>query len=149
MLVRRIISAVVASFVAVLTGWIAGILFALVWVAVTLVPSHDHATLGEFIALPIVVGIASLYFVIPVWLVVLVPLYLFVPHSWPLWRWSICTALGAISGMCIVLAFLSRPGVNPPQNMLSWYILAAVIGGTTCLVGSLIRARSRAFHARI
>jgi hypothetical protein len=40
-----------------------------------------------------------------------------------------------------VFASFSRPDSNPPPSKISWYLLAAVIGGATCLVGSITRER--------
>jgi len=121
------------------SGWLSGIVVTFLFGVVVTTVHPGHVT---FAALPAawVVAIGSLYFILPVSLV-LVPLYLLVPRSWWLWRWPVCTSLGIVSGVCIVAVFLSQPNRNPPENVLSWYILAAVIAGTTCLVASMTYER--------
>jgi hypothetical protein len=42
------------------------------------------------------------YFIPPVWALILIPLYLFIPSSSMLWRWPICTLFGAVAGFLIV-----------------------------------------------
>ena len=149
MLFERILKKFFGSFVAVLCGWGAGILFALLWAAVGLVLHPGQIPVAALIAAPWIVALGSVSFILPVWLLLLVPLYFFIPRSSPLWRLPVCTVLGALAGVCIVAIFLSRPDVNPPESILSWYILAAVIGGVTCFVGSTTRDRFRHYHARI
>ena len=112
---------------ALLGGWLAGITFSFVWAALDIAIHPQQVPVAALIAVPWIVALGSLSFVLPVWLFLLIPLYLLVPPSWPLWRWPICTALGVLSGICIVAYFLSRPNVNPPVSIFSWYILASVM----------------------
>ena len=149
MLFHRILKQLFGSFVAVLCGWGAGILFALLWAAVDVAVRPGKVPVAALIAAPWIVALGSVSFILPVWLLLLVPLYFFVPRSWPLWRWPICTASGVLAAICIVGMFLSRPDVNPPESILSWYILAAIVGGVTCFVGSVTRERFGYDHARI
>ncbi len=140
MLLARILKQFFGVLVAVLGGWLAGILFAFVWAAVHLATHPGEVPTIVLFALPWIVALGSAVFIYPV-LLALVPLHFFVPRSSPLWRWRICTSFGALAGVCIVFGFLSRPDVNPPESKLSWYILAAVIGAATCFVGSTTRER--------
>ncbi len=146
---RRLFNSLLGSLFAAFCGWLAGILLSLIWAAVVAVTQPAKPDVASFIALPWIVAIGSAYFVLPVWLLLLAPLYFLIPLSWPVWRWPICTCVGILAGIAIIGAFLSFPETNPPLEFLSWYILAAVIAGTTCLVGSLTHERFRDFHARI
>ena len=138
MLLARILKQFLGVLVAVLGGWLAGILFAFAWAAVDVTTHPGEVPAIALFVLPWIVALGSAAFIYPV-LLALVPLYFFVPRSSPLRRWPICTSLGALAGVCIVFGFLSRPNVNPPESKLSWYILAAVIGSATCFVGSTTR----------
>jgi hypothetical protein len=149
MLFQSILRQFFGTFVAVLCGWGAGILVALLRAAVGVVVHPGQVPVAALIAAPWIVALGSVSFILPVWLLLLVPLYFFVPRSWPLWRWPICTALGALAGISIIAIFLSRPDVNPPESISSWYVLAAIIGGVTCFVGSVTRERFGFYHARI
>jgi hypothetical protein len=146
MLVQRFLTQVFGTFVALLGGWLAGIAFSFVSAALDAAIHPQQVPVAALIAVPWIVALGSLSFIVPVWLFLLIPLYLLVPPSWPLWRWPICTALGVLSGICIVAYFLSQPNVNPPVSIFSWYILASVIGGVTCFVGSITRKRFGWWH---
>jgi len=146
MLLQRFLTHLFGTFVAVIGGWLAGIAFSFVWAAFDIAIHPQQVPVAALIAVPWIVALGSLSFILPTWLFLLIPLYLFVPPSWPLWRWPICTALGVLSGICIVGYFLSRPNVNPPVSIFSWYILASVIGGVTCFVGSITRKRFAWWH---
>jgi hypothetical protein len=81
------------------------------------------------------------YFILPVWALILVPLYMFIPPSSILWRWPVCTVCGAAAGLLIVgVVFGGIPGVGHVSSG-AWgsYILAAIVGGVTCLIGSLTK----------
>lgn len=81
------------------------------------------------------------WFIVPVWGVVLIPLYLFVPPGSTLWRWPVCTACGALAGLLIMASFFRGvPGFGQ-LSPRAWdvYILAGIIGGITCLIGSLTK----------
>ena len=154
MLLRRVLTGFIGSFLAIVCGWLAGIV-----VSFCVIPANilihgglhgEHVPTAAFIELPWFVALFSPCFMLPVWLLVLVPLYVLIPHSSSLWRWPICTSLGIISGIGIVALFVSRPICTyPPPSVAGYYILAAIIAGTTCLVGSLTRTRFRDFHTRI
>ena len=146
---RRFFVTLLGSFFAAFCGWLAGILLALSWGAVVVMNQPAKPDLLSFIALPWIVAIGSAYFVLPVWLLLLAPLYFLIPRSWLVWRWPICTFIGILAGIVIIGVFLSFPDTNPPLEFLPWYILAAVIAGTTCFIGSLTHERFRDFHMRI
>ena len=140
MLLGCVFSRFLGVLVAVVAGWIAGILFEFAWAAFDVATRPGEVRAIALLVRPWIVALGSLVFIFPV-LLVLVALYFVVPRSSLLWRWPICTGLGALAGVSIVFAFLSRPDVNRPESKLSWYILAAIIGGTTCFVGSTTRER--------
>jgi hypothetical protein len=78
-------------------------------------------------------------FIIPVWLVVLVPLYVLIPADSILWRWPLCTALGAIGGLVALVVgtwLLTRDFF---VEEWSFYVMAAIVGSVTCLIGSLTK----------
>jgi hypothetical protein len=135
-MLKRAAFGLLGAFVAIVSGWLSGIVVAFLFAAVAMVAHPHQVSLGALLVAPWIVAIGSLYFILPVSLA-LVPLYLLIPRSWLLWRWPVCTTLGLVSGVCIVAVFLSQPNRNPPESVFSWYVLAAAIGGTTCLIASI------------
>ena len=116
------------SFLAALVGWFAP----LGWSMLRSGLPKSTEGLSTLIGMTI-----SFLIVFVVWLVALVPLYMLVPRSSLLWRWPICTSCGAVAGAAIMFATDIRHFLQDPSNNL--ILTAAVIGGTTCLFGSLTR----------
>jgi hypothetical protein len=141
MAAKRIGRQILGTFIAVLAGWVASLVFLLANVAVQrLQDQHDTTPLLDWF---LVYGFFAALFIIPVWLFVLIPLYLFVPASSILWRWPICTTCGVIAGLIVIgLFYRGIPGVGGLYIGLWYhYIMAAIVGGMTCLVGALTRHR--------
>jgi hypothetical protein len=138
MLLARILKQFLGVLVAILGGWLAGILFTFAWATIDVATHSGEVTAIALFVQPWIVALGSAVFIYPV-LLALVPLYFFVPRSSLLWRWPICTSLGALAGTCIVFGFFSRPDVNPPESKLSWCVLAVLIGAATSFVGSTTR----------
>ena len=77
-------------------------------------------------------------FAVPVWLFVLLPLYVLLPRSSSLWRTPICTALGAICGAAIVAAYLVIGGGVIALSMLWFFwVIGALVGAVTCFFGAI------------
>lgn len=74
--------------------------------------------------------LATSFFVFATWLLIFVPIYLFVPMQSVLWRWPVCTLCGAAAGAAI-MCWLGAVGI----------IGGGVVGGVTCLFASLTRRR--------
>lgn len=139
-MLKRIIFSLLGAFVAIASGWLSGILVALLLAAAAIVVRPSQVPVGAMLVTPLSVAIGSLIFILPT-SIALVPLYLFIPRTWLLWRWPVCTTLGVVAGVCIVAVFLGQPNRNLPENVFSWYILAAVISGSTCFVASITHER--------
>ena len=94
---------------------------------------------------PVIAAMFSGSFIFGTWLLILLPLYLLVPERSVLWRWPLCTFCGALAGAGIIVVWSS---IYYPQatDRIGMSVIAAVIGGVTCLVGSLTRHRFQ--HAR-
>ena len=90
---------------------------------------------------PLIESGVMAYMVVPVWLFLLIPLYLFVPASSVLWRLPICSACGVLAGLVIVgLWFQGIPGVGGiAPEAWSFYLIAAIVGGVTCFTGALTK----------
>ena len=73
---------------------------------------------------------------LPVWVIALIPLYLFVPLSSSLWRPYICTALGALGGVVSVAVYTHA---SFDYYMASFYAVAAIVGAATCFTGTITR----------
>ncbi len=129
------------SLLSAVSGWLvaSGVLFA--WTCFSARRQPIAPTLFDACALAFYVGV----FVFGTWLLVLWPLYVFVPLRWPLWHWLVCTLCGAAAGFVIMAWFLGRvlPPYDPSFPLLAVAVLA---GGGTCLFGSLTAARFH--HAR-
>jgi hypothetical protein len=55
-------------------------------------------------------AVASAQFIFGTWLVLLLPLYLFVPFRSILWRWPICTLCGALGGAFVQFSWSEATG---------------------------------------
>jgi len=144
----------VGTVVALLAGWCAGLLFVEATVIVENLRYSDY-TWDAVLHTPITYIGAFIYFTVPVWLLLLVPLYLFVPSSSSLWRWPVCTICGALAGYLILLGFFGvvagwptqQPNLDRPTVSSfftgPWvlYVTAAIVGGVTCFTGSLTTRR--------
>ncbi len=107
MVARGIAKQILGTIVAVLAGWLAALLYVELSGVVQLLQQPHYIVPEALFVGPITAGVFMAYFIIPVWLFVLIPLYLFVPPSSPLWRWPICTACGTLAGITII-AFTLR-----------------------------------------
>ncbi|MGH8092292.1 MAG: hypothetical protein ACREIF_02300 [Chthoniobacterales bacterium] len=144
---KRIISGVAASFIALLCGWLVAVLTSVVIATGEAIQLHAPLT-DTLVGDAWIVAFSSPLFIAPVWLFFLLPLYLFASSSSRIWRWHVCAGIGAAAGMVVLTMW--RASVPPIDEVVwSWYALAAVSAGTTCLVGSLIHEHFRVFHASI
>ena len=124
---------VLGSVVATLSGWIVLVLlggygsdFFHHWRALSV-----RDSLGFFAFMAI--------WIVPVWAVLLVPLYLFVPRKSFLWKPLVCVPLGALAGYLVMQTWFAIVDYSPrhPIDLFVWLsIPAAVVGAVTCLVGT-------------
>ena len=135
----RFLRPLLGTFIAVLAGWFAGLLGVAIIYWAGIGGAQREAALGGIL----VTGFYMWFFIIPVWVVMLIPLYLFVRPSSPLWRPYVCTSFGTVAGLAIA-AILT--GADMAVEMWSFYILAAIVGGVTCLTGVLTRPRFHPDH---
>ena len=84
-------------------------------------------------------------FVIPVWLWVLLPLYVLLPASSGLWRPLTCTSLGAISGAILVTIYCALSRDTSFELVVLYLPFAAIVGSVSCFVGALA---ARFFHGK-
>jgi hypothetical protein len=155
MSLRNIGRQILGTFVALLAGWCAGLILVEASAVFETLRYSDYAWHSVLIETPIMFIGLFIYFTLPVWLLLLVPLYLFVPSSSVLWRLPVCTLCGAASGYLILLGFCVFASGGPTLRPVSghttvhslltgpWflYLVAAVIGGVTCFFGALTGAR--------
>lgn len=141
---RAVAKQILGTVVAVFAGWLAAILFVELFTAIDVLMGDPNVAPAAFFVAPLVYAYAMSYFILPVWLFLLVPLYLFVPPSSVLWHWPLCTAFGVASGVLIVAVFLGLPGPQVAREIWLPYVLAALVGGVTCLTGAIMRERFRA-----
>jgi hypothetical protein len=72
--------------------------------------------------------------VLPVWLLVLLPLYMFLSRHSILWRPPVAASLGSIGGFLIMVCLMWIHNFDPGSQMPDWLLLflAALVGCTTC-----------------
>jgi hypothetical protein len=142
---RRIGKQILGTIIAVLSGWFAAMLFLEAITVLELLHQPRYIVPDALWVGPITVSIVMAYFVIPVWLFILIPLYIFVPSSSAFWRLSVCSACGTVVGPIIVALWLGGiPGVGGvAPEAWSLYVIAAIVGGVTCFIGALTRHRFR------
>jgi hypothetical protein len=74
-------------------------------------------------------------FVMPVWLLLLAPLYIFIPRTSVLWHPGLCTMLSAFSGLAIMIVFTAfKPPIGGPVWLL--WIVGALVGAVTGYYGA-------------
>src|SRR6266567_5993218 len=128
---------ILGSFIAALSGWVAGTACSGLLFAAYGAYESRHFSSDTLVAASWLFAFYIAFFIVPVWLFVLVPLYIFVPSSSRLWRWSMCTALGAAAGVFIIAVPFAVAGGSEPSMWL-YYMLAAIVGGVTCFTGARI-----------
>ena len=124
---------ILGSFLSALAGWATLTLFPL-GAFLLQTDNFPGGELSSSFAMPLVAG----FFVLPVWFVELLPLYCLVPSRSVLWRWPVCTVCGAVAGSAIMLVFYAVASGHYVDS-LPLVSLAALVGATTCLFGSLTR----------
>jgi hypothetical protein len=102
---------------------------------IALIFTHTRGLYRVWWVDPVYLAIGSFPFVFVPWLIVFVPLYLFVPLRSFLWWWPVCTACGTTFGG-VVMYLLSQPHPQDGDSPLftSW---AAMTAGILCLFASL------------
>jgi hypothetical protein len=126
---------IIGSFLAALFGCAVGVLSMLI----STVALDSQHSLRE----PLISALASRFaliavWVLPAWLLILLPLYTFLPRTSSLWRTPICTLLGAISGAVIILAYLIvGGGLVAVVALWFFWAEAALIGAATCFFGAV------------
>jgi hypothetical protein len=133
---RRIGRQILGSFVAVVTGWFAALAFLMACMVLRNL-QHAHTLTGQQI-----LGYFEMYaffmacLIVPVWLLVLIPLYILLPSSSILWRSPICTVCGVFAGEIIMFAFYRG---DLDRVLMYHYVMAGMVGGVACLTASLTR----------
>jgi hypothetical protein len=81
---------------------------------------------------------------LPIWMLILLPLYTLLPRSSALWRTGICTTLGTLAGALLAFLAMFIPGGFETVAAL-WICLwtGAVVGAVTCWFGA---ATANYFH---
>ena len=123
--VRQARRKILGSFLSTCIGWLAVIL----GVAAIF---HQLTSNGMFFC-----GAVALGF----WLLILVPLYVFVPRTSKLWRTPICTVIGAAIGALLLLGF--SIAIGDSRESAIFCSIGAVFGGVACCFAA---ATARYFH---
>lgn len=124
---------ILGSALAALAGWFIGNTAMIVWCLAFTRSLESPPGLQQtgFLILLSLAGFSG-GGVLATWLLILLPLYLFVPRDWLLWRWPICTLCGALVGW---LNMFGLSGFSLRDVPLLY--LASAIGAATGLVASL------------
>ena len=141
MVKRSVLRQVLGTVVAVVSGWLVALMFLESTYFVDAVRQRHPVDMGLLLGSTLLSISFMAYFVIPVWLIVLIPLYLFVPSSSLLWRWPICMLCGAAAGFLIMAGSLLVIGDGGSWSFGAWELcgIGALVGAAICLVGSLTR----------
>ncbi|MBB6052135.1 hypothetical protein [Armatimonas rosea] len=117
--------AVGGSFLATLIGWSVGAACWLVWAPIA------FFYMG--------------FVILPLWLLVLLPLYLFLPRESFLWQARFALPLGAAAGGLLVAALLAVTGAWKEVNLffLLDALTGAITGGTACYAATKNVSRYR------
>jgi hypothetical protein len=112
--------------------------FVVAWLFLQVIALTFFHTRGAYLlwwADPVYFAVGSFPFVFLPWLVVFVPLYLFVSPRSVLWWWPVCTACGmAFGGLLMYLLSQPHPQDGESPLFTSWAMMTA---GVLCLFASL------------
>lgn len=143
MATRSIAKQLAGAAVAVVVGWLAALVFIELLTACELLQQPRYIVPEALFVTPIEFGVYMSFFIVQVWVLVLVPLYLFVPAGSVLWRWPVCTSCGTIAGVLVMALWAG--GIRGFGGLAAegWflYAMAAIVGGVTCLIGALTKDR--------
>ena len=122
---KSILRAVGGSFLATLIGWSVGAACWLVWAPIA------FFYMG--------------FVILPLWLVVLMPLYLFLPRESALWQARFATPLGAAAGGLLVVGLFALTGAWKEDNLFFglYALTGAITGGTACYAATKNVSRYR------
>src|SRR5436190_11004840 len=143
MVTQGIAKQLAGAAVAVIVGWLAALIFIELVTAFQLLQEPHYIVPEALFVTPIEFGLYMSLFIVPVWLLVLVPLYLFVPVGSMLWRWPVCTLCGGVAGVLVMALWIrGLPGAGGVASE-AWYlyIMAAIVGGVTCMTAALTKHR--------
>ena len=143
MVTRGIAKQLAGAAVAVVVGWLAALVFIELLTALELLQQPHYIVPEALLVTPIEFGLYMSFFIVPVWVLVLVPLYLFVPAGSVLWRWPVCTLCGVVAGVFVMALWVGGlPGVRGVASE-AWYlyVMAAIVGGVTCMTAALMKRR--------
>src|SRR5437868_3756871 len=131
MLAPGIAKQLIGTALAVLVGWLAALLFIELLTTFELLQQPHYIVPEALLVTPMEFGFYMIFFIVPVWALLLVPLYLFVPSRSVLWRWPACTVCGAVAGVLVMALWIGGiPGVGHVAiEAWSLYIIAAIVGG--------------------
>ena len=132
--VVSIFKQLLGTFVALIGGWFAGVV-CIVVIGFTGIGGDQR---GSVVEASLMEAVFLWFYLIPVWIVALIPLYLAIPRTSLLWRPYICISLGALAGLLSAALF---SGGNLDSTMFIWYAVAAIVGAATCLTGVVTRDR--------
>ena len=126
------------TLISVIAGWCAGWLFLIGRFFLTFYPHlpWDSGKCSEWFLFLLIYAVIEWLFILPVWFLVLIPLYYLVPRHSLLWRWPVCAACGTIAGGTILYlwAHYSSPQAS---DYIEYLCAAGLVGGVSCLVASL------------
>ena len=142
---RRILGSFLSAFV----GWTAVSTYYAVLTVISSVrfvshvsPSSAGSVWQQSLGYFAIFAVVSAIFIFGTWSLALLPLYILVPLHSILWRWPVCTICGFTAGAAIILV-IGRMSSSPQAHVWPYVLLAGIVGGVTCLFGSLTRHR---FH---
>lgn len=127
-----------ASILAAVAGWVCGVL-ALGTIGALFSIVFDRASLATICAELWWPFLFAFGFVLPLWVVLLVPLYLLVPATSFLWRGWMCIVVGLVVGGAIGAIRLRLVGSLGDTDLFLFTIESAFIGGFACFAAVLLR----------
>lgn len=122
------------SFACVSAGWT-------VMVTYLLIRYSEFASVQpRWYGMPMIFAAYSIPYILGVWLLVVLPLYCFLPPKSRLWYWPISTLVFAIVGFALMSTMFR---FNYNQTSIRIIALAALVGGSSGLCCSLMQRKTR------
>jgi len=141
MVTRSIPRQLLGTLVAAVAGWLVSLVFLESTYLVGSFEQHQLPDVELLFGSALATSWFMAWFIIPIWVVILIPLYLFIPVSSTLWRWPVCTACGGLAGFLVMSVFFRGiPGVGQlSSGAWDFFAIATVVGGVTCLTAALTK----------
>ena len=129
-----------ASILCVVAGWVTLVLYLLFRYYFLHLSVEGGLRSPDWFRMPVAIGIQSLTYIFRTWLLIVLPLFLFVSARSSLWRWPVSTAVFGLVGAVAMSAVF---WFHVPSGFGRFVWFAALTGAATGLFSAVAQHRFR------